>query len=167
MEVGQVTVVGTPWPDDPVVSVPIHSSDGFEFMMSQAIADQPVSDPGGPPALARISGPSDPSSAMIRELLDRIVASVFEVDTTLLKLPTRGRRPVAEARQVAMYLAHVACGLSYTDVGRIFERDRTTVAYACKKTEDRREAAEFDSAIELLEQSIRMIHLTEAGTCGR
>lgn len=100
-------------------------------------------------------------SPMLREFLDRIVASVFSVDTTLLKLPTRGRRPIAEARQVAMYLAHVALGLSLTDVGRLFERDRTTVAHACKKIEDRREAAEFDKALDLLERSIRMVQLTE------
>ncbi|MCB1509724.1 MAG: DNA replication initiation ATPase [Hyphomicrobiaceae bacterium] len=99
---------------------------------------------------------------MLREFLDRVVASVFAVDTTLLKLPTRGRRPIAEARQVAMYLAHVALGLSLTDVGQLFERDRTTVAHACKKIEDRRELPSFDTAIDLLERSIRMVQLTEA-----
>ena len=35
---------------------------------------------------------------------------------------------MALARQVAMYVAHVTCGLSLTDVGLIFARDRTTVA---------------------------------------
>lgn len=99
---------------------------------------------------------------ILREFLDRVVASVFAVDSTLLKLPTRGRRPVAEARQVAMYLAHVACSQSLTSVGRIFERDRTTVAHAGKRVEDRREDLEFDAAIDLLERTIRMIHLQEA-----
>lgn len=103
---------------------------------------------------------ADPAP-MLRDFLDRVVASVFSVDTTLLKLPTRGRQPIAEARQVAMYLAHVALGLSLTDVGRLFERDRTTVAHACKKIEDRRELPEFDKALELLERSIRMVQLTE------
>lgn len=108
---------------------------------------------------------TDKRNAIMREFLDRVVASVFAVDTTLLKLPTRGRRPVAGARQVAMYLAHVACSHSLTSVGRIFERDRTTVAHACKRVEDRREDPEFDAAIDLLERTIRMIHLQEAEAC--
>jgi chromosomal replication initiation ATPase DnaA len=108
----------------------------------------------------------EPRNAILREFLDRVVASVFAVDTTLLKLPTRGRRPVAEARQVAMYLAHVSCSQSLTSVGRIFERDRTTVAHACKRVEDRREDPQFDAAIDLLERTIRMIHLDGAAACG-
>ena len=102
---------------------------------------------------------------MLKDFLERVVASVFGVDTTLLSLPTRGRRPVAEARQVAMYLAHVCCSLSLTSVGHLFGRDRTTVAYACKKVEDRREDQQFDRAIELLERTIRMIHLAEDVAC--
>jgi chromosomal replication initiation ATPase DnaA len=111
--------------------------------------------------------PAEREDHVIREFLDRVVASVFAVDTVLLKLPTRGRKPVAEARQVAMYLAHVACGLSFTRVGTIFGRDRTTVSHACKRVEDRREDVEFDNAIDLLERTIRMIHLEEAGRCER
>lgn len=114
--------------------------------------------------MPRRSVPPRPANRdlILREFLDRVVASVFAVDSTLLKLPTRGRRPIAEARQVAMYLAHVACSQSLTSVGRIFERDRTTVAHACKRVEDRREDPEFDAAIDFLERTIRMIHLQEA-----
>ena len=113
------------------------------------------------------SGPAPiPADHVMREFLDRVVASVFGVDTMLLKLPNRGRRPVAEARQVAMYLAHVACGLTLTRVGAIFGRDRTTVAHACKRVEDRREDPDFDNAIDLLERTIRMIHLQGAEPCG-
>ena len=49
---------------------------------------------------------------------------------------TRGRPRVAFARQVAMYLAHVAWGLTLTEVGHVFARDRTTVAHACGLVED-------------------------------
>ena len=38
---------------------------------------------------------------------------------------TRGAPDAAFARQVAMYLAHVESGLNYTEVGRLFARDRT------------------------------------------
>jgi hypothetical protein len=50
-----------------------------------------------------------------------------------------------------MYLAHVAAGLSYTEVGREFRRDRTTVAHACAVVEDLRDDPTIDRAIELLE----------------
>ncbi|HXF53876.1 MAG TPA: helix-turn-helix domain-containing protein [Hyphomicrobiaceae bacterium] len=93
----------------------------------------------------------------LHTLLDLMVAGVFGVESDLLRLPTRGRARVALARQVAMYLAHVACGLSLTAVGELFERDRTTVAYACGVVERRRDEPSFDGAIELLECIVRVL----------
>jgi|GEM_PF-3264417 len=93
----------------------------------------------------------------LHTLLDLMVAGVFDVESDLLRLPTRGRARVALARQVAMYLAHVACGLSLTAVGELFERDRTTVAYACGVVERRRDEPSFDGAIELLECIVRVL----------
>ena len=61
---------------------------------------------------------------------------------------------MALARQVAMYLAHVGCGLSLTETGRLFERDRTTVAHACGVIEDRRDDPIFDRALDLLEWAV-------------
>ena len=58
-----------------------------------------------------------------------------------------------------MYLAHVGCGLSLTEVGRLFARDRTTVAHACGLIEDRREEPGFDRALELLEGVVRLLTL--------
>jgi hypothetical protein len=93
----------------------------------------------------------------LHALLDLMVAGVFEVESDLLRLPTRGRARVALARQVAMYLAHVACGLSLTEVGELFNRDRTTVAHACSVVECRREEASFDGAIDLLEGIVKVL----------
>lgn len=61
------------------------------------------------------------------------------------------------ARHVSMYLAHVACRMSLSDVGRIYARDRTTVAYACATIENRRDDPKFDRALELLEWAVPMI----------
>ena len=61
------------------------------------------------------------------------------------------------ARHVSMYLAHVACNMSLSDVGRLYARDRTTVAYACAAIEDRRDDPKFDRAIEVLEWAAPMI----------
>ena len=99
------------------------------------------------------------NKTVVREFLLRTVAGVFEVDLTLIMMPTRGTAAIAWARQVAMYLAHVGCGLSLTDVGQLFERDRTTVAHACHVVEEQREDEDFDLAVELLEQTVRLVNL--------
>jgi chromosomal replication initiation ATPase DnaA len=72
-------------------------------------------------------------------------------------MQTRGGPDAAFARQVAMYLAHVGGGLTYTQVGRLFARDRTTVAHACWRVEDLREDAAFDRIVELLEGVMRLL----------
>lgn len=64
---------------------------------------------------------------------------------------------MALARQTAMYLAHVACELSLTEVGLLFDRDRTTVAHACGVIEDRRDDRVFDRVIDLLERAVRAL----------
>lgn len=65
----------------------------------------------------------------------------------------RGGRalPVAFARQVAMYVASVAWGMSLGRVARAFGRDRSTVRYACCVMEERREDPTFDRWIEGIE----------------
>jgi chromosomal replication initiation ATPase DnaA len=54
-----------------------------------------------------------------------------------------------------MYLAHVACGLTLTEVGHVFARDRTTVAQACGLVEDLRDDPVLDRSLELLEGVLR------------
>jgi chromosomal replication initiation ATPase DnaA len=72
-----------------------------------------------------------------------------------LRAPTRRSRATAFARQIAMYVAHVAFGLTFTQVGRGFGRDRTTAAYACKVIEALREDWELDRALAELEHACR------------
>lgn len=90
-----------------------------------------------------------------REAIETSVARVFAVPVDALRSTTRGRAHIALARQIAMYLAHVVCGLSLTEVGRIFDRDRTTVSHACALVEDRRDDRVFDRLLELLERVAR------------
>jgi hypothetical protein len=97
-------------------------------------------------SLARASVP--------REAIEQAVVQVFGVGYNDLRRSTRGRAKVALARQVAMYLAHVGCGLSLTETGRLFSRDRTTVAHACGVIEDRRDDPTFDRALDLLEWAV-------------
>lgn len=97
------------------------------------------------------------SDQCMRPILEQAISKVFMVAGTDLWSGTRGRPRVAFARQVAMYLAHVACGLTLTEVGQIFDRDRTTVAHACGLVEDLRDDPCFDRALELLEGVLRLL----------
>jgi chromosomal replication initiation ATPase DnaA len=85
------------------------------------------------------------------------VSMVYSVERGILDHPTRGRSRVAFARQVAMYLAHVAFGLTLTTVGRAFGRDRTTVSHACALVEDARDDPEIDRTLELLEAIVKRL----------
>jgi hypothetical protein len=106
------------------------------------------------------------AAANLKKTLEFAIAVAFEIETIDLRKPTRGRADTAFARQVAMYLAHVAYGLSLSDVGRVFQRDRTTVAYACGVVEDRRDDAAIDRTLDLLETVVaRLAHITRCGSC--
>lgn len=67
----------------------------------------------------------------------------------------RGSAEAAFARQVAMYLCHVAFEFSLARVALAFGRDRSTVAHACHVIEDRRDEPGFDTWIASLEAMLR------------
>lgn len=83
--------------------------------------------------------------------LESLTAAAFAVPVSELRAPSRRTRPVAFARQSAMYLAHVMLGLSYSATGRLFARDRTTAAHACRLVEDRRDDPAIDRVLFTLE----------------
>lgn len=84
-----------------------------------------------------------------------IAAALFNVSGRDLRRSGRSQAEIARVRQIAMYVAHVALGLSMKDVGRGFGRDRTTVAYACHAVEDLRDDAEYDRVVALTEKVAR------------
>ena len=98
--------------------------------------------------------------AALARLAEVTVAAVRHVSPASLRSPRRGRRPIALARQTAMYLAHVAFGLTLTRVGICFGRDRTTVRHACALIEDRRDDPALEFALSALEAGL--IALTNA-----
>ena len=103
----------------------------------------------------------------IRQALEQAVLGVFMVRSAELWAGTRRRPRAAFARQVAMYLAHVACGLTLTEVGEVFSRDRTTVAHACGRVEDLRDDAAFDRSLDLLEGVLRALPLSSVPLADR
>jgi chromosomal replication initiation ATPase DnaA len=96
-----------------------------------------------------------PSSERVLRFVTLCVARDFELDQGVLLVPTRGAPKAAFARQVAIYLMHVCFGLSFAAVGRMFHRDRTTVAHACRLIEDRRDDRELDRRLAVLERTCR------------
>jgi chromosomal replication initiation ATPase DnaA len=114
-----------------------------------------------PPRLwGRFGRPAPPLTdrhRRLRAVIESAVAPAFAVPYVALWAGTRGSPAEALARQSAMYLAHVGLGLTFTDVARLFARDRTTVAHACARIEDRRDAAPFDRALDLLEGALRLV----------
>lgn len=64
-------------------------------------------------------------------------------------------REAVLGRQAAMYLCHVACGMSLTQAAYAFQRDRSTISHACHTVENRRDDPLFDAWIEALTLSMR------------
>lgn len=81
-----------------------------------------------------------------------IVAALFNVSGKELRRPGRTQLGVTRVRQVAMYVTHVALGVSMREVGRGFGRDRTTVLYACHLIEDMRDDEDFDRIVTMTER---------------
>jgi hypothetical protein len=79
----------------------------------------------------------------------------------------RGRAEVAFARQVAVYLCHVALDMSLSRIAFVFGRDRSTVAHACHTMEDRREEPHFDLWIGGLETMLRQSPASARGVTQR
>lgn len=83
-----------------------------------------------------------------------LVATALGLDPRDLMGRTRGTPATARARQIAMYLAHVAVPMSLTDAARAFGRDRTTAAYACRVIEHARDESDFDQWLAILERRL-------------
>lgn len=91
----------------------------------------------------------------VRPIILEMVSKVFRVSIKDILAKSRSQAHIAFARQVAMYLTHICCGLNLTQTGKLFDRDRTTVAYACNLVEDRRDELNFDLTLDILEKTIR------------
>ncbi len=92
----------------------------------------------------------------ICDRLTDIAAAFFSICGKELRHPGRSRTEVARVRQIAMYVAHVTLGMTMTDVGRGFGRDRTTVMHACHLIEDMRDDEDFDRIVQRFEKIARV-----------
>ena len=91
----------------------------------------------------------------LMDILSQRVARSFRVRRASIFASDRCSARESLARHSAMYLMHVVFGCSYTDIAERFQRHRTSVLYACRKVEDRRDDQAFDARISRLEQTLR------------
>ncbi len=95
-----------------------------------------------------------------------IVSAFMGIPAADILSERRAQAPVARARHVAMYLAHVAFQLPLNAVASGFGRDRTSVSYAVGRIEDERDNRGFDhmlNRMEALSQSCRRLAVPGAG----
>ena len=85
------------------------------------------------------------------ERIIMLTSALFGFDIEQLTGGSR-RRPLVDARQVAMYVTRNTTELSFPDIGKAFgNRDHTTVMHACRKVEGRMGERQqiFDKVTEL------------------
>jgi len=104
-------------------------------------------------------GTSARTAQRLCDLVALATAAAFAVPMCELIAASRRAPAAAFARQSAMYLAHVSFGLSFSEVGRGFGRDRTTAAYACRLIEDRRDDPAVDAVLASLECACGILRL--------
>ncbi|UIJ70657.1 helix-turn-helix domain-containing protein [Aurantimonas sp. HBX-1] len=118
-------------------------------MQSPGVGGDVALSPPGRPA-----GPFPRNAAAGRRacrLAREIASAFFAIPVTDIARPSRAVAPVCEARHVAMYLAHVVFQVSLSGIAEAFGRDRTSVAHAVRRIEDRRDDAAFDTMLTRLE----------------
>ena len=93
------------------------------------------------------------------QLAQIVVAQATNISVQQICAPTRSKPFIAQARQIAMYLTHVALGVSLTKTADAFGRDRTTASYACKVVEELRDDPHFDFQLSQLEEGLAKIAL--------
>jgi chromosomal replication initiation ATPase DnaA len=86
-----------------------------------------------------------------------VVAHAYSLRVEDLRAPSRTGGKVAQARQVAMYLAHVVFSMSVSAVARAFGRDRATARHAIIRVELLRDDPELDRTLGWLEATLRVM----------
>ena len=114
-----------------------------------------------PPArVLAMPGPRLPASLPIRiacRLVRQMVAELICLLGERVSLRRDRRRFTCQVRQIAMYVCHVALGISMSDIGEALGRDRSTVSHACHVVEDRRDDLAFDDFISTVERLVTAI----------
>lgn len=130
----------------------------------------PLLPPARQPAPCEEPDPSLPLHPSVRPVCATMRQITEEMYAAIGGMQGEGRncrRAHCHVRQVAMYVCHVVLGLSLTDIGRAFGRDRTTVSHACQVVEDRRDDAGYDAFVSAIERiAQRLVQTPEVAIRG-
>lgn len=86
--------------------------------------------------------------------IQRRVAGHYGLSLPAMTATTR-KRDVARPRQVAMYLAKRLTRRTLPELGKLFDRDHTTVLYGIRATEERRATdPDLDRDIRAIEEGL-------------
>lgn len=101
----------------------------------------------------------NPSVENIREiacahLVMTNMSLIYNVPAKMMMHSMRGREKISQCRQCSEYLCHIGFGMTFTKIGTLFKRDRTSVTHACRKVEEMRDCSDKDLALEILEAAI-------------
>jgi len=100
-----------------------------------------------PPDLRSIDFRNDQVDTKVNSIL-RVVAKYYGIQARDLKESTR-RKSIVLPRQIAIFLIRKQTGLSFMEIAQVFEKDHTTIIYACRKVEKAaRDKLEIRKAIE-------------------
>lgn len=77
------------------------------------------------------------------------------IDCDIFNKQTRTREQTL-ARHLTMYLLHTTLGFNKSRIGRVFDRDPSTVSYACIMIEDQREPGAFEARVCALEVIVKL-----------
>lgn len=91
---------------------------------------------------------------LLAQFINQMVASTVDLPPEKLLQCNRGKANAARARQMSIYLMHTTLSFSYTEIGKIYSKDRTTIAHACHVIEDLRDNESFDLQLNRLERII-------------
>ncbi|WP_439573093.1 helix-turn-helix domain-containing protein [Phreatobacter sp.] len=103
-----------------------------------------------PDTLRPWRAPPVPASPTIAVTVS-LAAWASQIDPHAITAPRRGEAVIAEARHLAIYLAHVTLGHDLTRLAAAFGRDRASLRHALRRIEDRRDDPAFDLFVQALE----------------
>jgi hypothetical protein len=112
------------------------------------------------PAINVGAHPRDAQNARKIRLVLSSVELAFHAQALHLLGPSRGGRHLARARQTMQYLAHCALSISYADLALLTQRDRTSIAHACRTVENLRDDPQFDKALYFMELALVLMAQT-------
>lgn len=110
------------------------------------------------------SGLAAERTEMRCRLAREIASAVLCVSMEEIARPNRSVAETCRARHLAIYLAHVVFQVSLSSIAVHFGRDRTSVAHAVRRIEDRRDDEAFEQLVARLERLANAcLHLAAEG----